>query len=98
MSDAGSEGNPEEKSEDEEANNLKNSVAFHVLDELSRDGEIPTQQMEILKDRYTRQHDCVLQIYENEKKFLETAKDLNPILMSTSFCDLKYVEIALLPL
>eukprot|EP00392_Amoebophrya_sp_AT5.2_P002587 g2592.t1 len=82
MSDAGSEGNPEEKSEDEEANNLKNSVAFHVLEELSRDGEIPTQQMEILKDRYTRQHDCVLQIYENEKKFLETAKDLNTKLIT----------------
>ncbi|CAD7929488.1 unnamed protein product [Amoebophrya sp. A120] len=76
-----SEENPEETDEGGETS-LKNSVAFHVLDELARDGEIPMQQMEILKDRYGRQHECVLQIYENEKKFLSTAKELNTKLMA----------------
>ncbi|CAD7973401.1 unnamed protein product [Amoebophrya sp. A25] len=75
-------GAEEDAAEEEEVEVLENSVAFHVLDELGGEGEIPAQQVEILKDRYQRQHDAVLSIYENEKKFLDTAKDLNTKLMT----------------
>lgn len=65
-----------------EMQDRENSVAFNVLDQLCGDGLIPAEQMELLKNKYAKVHDFVLQAWTSEKDFLKRAKQLNHSLMS----------------
>mmetsp|Transcript_1201 Transcript_1201/g.3007 ORF Transcript_1201/g.3007 Transcript_1201/m.3007 type:complete len:926 (+) Transcript_1201:103-2880(+) len=66
----------------EELKDLGKSLAFQVLDDLQKDGQVSKAEMDLYKSKYAKLHEFVLQTYENEKNFLARAKQLNHRLMS----------------
>jgi len=66
----------------EELKDLNNSFAYNVLETMFKEGSLSKNTTELYKIKYGRVHEGVLGAYENEKKFLKRAKDLNHRLMS----------------
>merc|ERR1712187_347157 len=66
----------------DEIKDLNNSVAYHTLEELQKDGSISKAEMDLYKEKYAKLHQFVLQTYENEQNFLARAKQLSQKLMA----------------
>mmetsp|Transcript_32657 Transcript_32657/g.90032 ORF Transcript_32657/g.90032 Transcript_32657/m.90032 type:complete len:927 (-) Transcript_32657:156-2936(-) len=66
----------------EEIKDLNNSVAYHTLEDLHKDGSISKAEMDLYKSRYSKLHESVLQTYENEQLYLARAKELNQKLIA----------------
>mmetsp|Transcript_25494 Transcript_25494/g.58817 ORF Transcript_25494/g.58817 Transcript_25494/m.58817 type:complete len:926 (+) Transcript_25494:75-2852(+) len=66
----------------EEIKDLKQSLAYNILDSLQQDGSTTKAEADLLKSKYAKLHEFVLTTYENEKNFLARAKQLNHRLMS----------------
>ncbi|CAK0904875.1 unnamed protein product [Prorocentrum cordatum] len=56
---------------------LSNSLAYNVLEDLQKGGSISKVEMDLFKSKYKKLHEFVLQTYDNERKFRTRARDLN---------------------
>mmetsp|Transcript_7070 Transcript_7070/g.9863 ORF Transcript_7070/g.9863 Transcript_7070/m.9863 type:complete len:90 (+) Transcript_7070:61-330(+) len=58
----------------EEIKDLKQSLAYNILDSLQQDGSTTKAEADLLKSKYAKLHEFVLTTYENEKNFLARAQ------------------------
>eukprot|EP00927_Polykrikos_kofoidii_P043544 TRINITY_DN37617_c0_g1_i1.p1 TRINITY_DN37617_c0_g1~~TRINITY_DN37617_c0_g1_i1.p1 ORF type:complete len:942 (-),score=259.75 TRINITY_DN37617_c0_g1_i1:225-2999(-) len=65
-----------------EIKDVSSSVAFHILEDLHKDGSISKAEMDLYKSKYAKLHGFVQQTYEAEQDYLQRAKQLGQKLMS----------------
>lgn len=61
---------------------ISNSPAYGSLDVLVQSGELPEAQAAVFKAKYAKLHDVVLRCYDEEKRLLRKAKQLNQELIA----------------
>lgn len=61
---------------------VTNTRAYNALEELHKEGSISKAEMDLFKSKFAKLHEFVLQTYENERNFLDRARQLNHRLVS----------------
>jgi hypothetical protein len=60
----------------EEYKDIKSSVAYTILVELEREGKVPPNKVDLLKQKFAKLHEIVVQSFENERLLMMKANEL----------------------
>jgi hypothetical protein len=60
----------------EEHKEIKSSVAYTILVELEREGKVPTNKVDLLKQKFAKLHEIVVTSFENERLLMMKANEL----------------------